>query len=64
MNDNLLGSEKVCDLSGCSEYYERDGDYWEVTSPDEYAFGKQFCSANCAKIHLMRIEREQDGEGA
>ena len=61
--------ERYCDLIGCSEEYNRDErDYVEVTTPDGVELGSsgdsgvmdpRFCSVNCAKTYLMRLEREQ-----
>ena len=59
----LLSPERGCDLQGCRETYNRDGgDYYEVKTPEDLAFGSRYCSVNCAKIALMREERGQDGD--
>ena len=59
---SLLGSERGCSLRGCRETYDRrERDFWEVKGPEDLAFGERFCSLNCAKTHLMRVERQQGG---
>lgn len=51
--------EQYCDLRGCSERFDwMDGDHYEVKTPDDIAFGSRYCSVNCAKIALMRLEKE------